>query len=164
MTFSPQVLTVLVLLSLGLTTLALFLLASVTARRRRPDPTALSPGERTEAVLEEHARAIGELRATVKGLAQADARIGKTLEGAVQHVGLVRFDAFDDMGGGLSFSVALLNEGGDGVVVTSINGRQDTRVYAKPVSGGASPHNLSDEEAEAIREAMAGSADRIVSA
>jgi hypothetical protein len=164
MTFSPEILTLLVLLSLGLTVLALFLLTSVTARIRRPDPTALSPGERAEAILEEHASAIGELRATVERLGQTDAGIGKLLERAVQRVGLVRFDAFEDMGGGLSFSVALLDAGGDGVVVTSINGRQDTRVYAKPVSGGVSNHNLSDEEAEAISQAMAGPADRIISA
>jgi hypothetical protein len=50
----------------------------------------------------------------------------------------------------------MLNDEGDGVVVTSINGRQDTRVYAKPVYRGESVHNLSDEEAAAIREAMVG--------
>jgi len=71
-------------------------------------------------------------------------------------VGLVRYDAFEDVGGRLSFSCAMLNDDGDGVVVTSINGRQDTRVYAKPVYRGESEHNLSDEEAAAIREAMVG--------
>jgi Protein of unknown function (DUF4446) len=60
------------------------------------------------------------------------------------------------VGGRLSFSCAMLNDEGDGVLVTSINGRQDTRVYAKPVHQGESMHNLSSEEAAAVREAMLG--------
>ena len=83
-------------------------------------------------------------------------RLGQMLRGAVQRVGLVRYDAFEDVGGRLSFSCAMLNDEGDGVVMTSINGRQDTRVYAKPVYRGESMHNLSEEEAAAIREAMLG--------
>jgi hypothetical protein len=70
-------------------------------------------------------------------------------------VGLVRYDAFDDMGGHLSFSAALLDAAGNGVVITSINGRQDTRCYAKPVRGGESEYNLSAEEEAAIRQALA---------
>jgi hypothetical protein len=74
---------------------------------------------------------------------------------SVQGVGVVRFDAFEDMGGHLSFSAALLDAHGDGVVLTSINGRRETRIYAKPVSGAQSQYNLSDEEQEAIRRALA---------
>ncbi len=66
----------------------------------------------------------------------------------------MRFDAFEDMGGRLSFSAALLDGRGDGVVITSINGRQESRSYAKPVARGASVHNLSDEEQQAIQEAL----------
>lgn len=76
-------------------------------------------------------------------------------ESALQHVGLVRYDAFEDMGGRLSFSAALLDASGRGVVLTTINGRTESRVYAKPVEGGASRYNLSEEEQEAIRRALA---------
>ena len=74
---------------------------------------------------------------------------------AVQHVGLVRFDAFEDMGGHLSFAAALLDADGDGFILTSINGRQETRIYAKPIERGASRYHLSNEEQEAIRRAIA---------
>lgn len=74
---------------------------------------------------------------------------------SVQGVGVVRFDAFEDMGGHLSFSAALLDARGDGVVLTSINGRRETRIYAKPVVAAQSQYNLSDEEQEAIRRALA---------
>lgn len=75
---------------------------------------------------------------------------------ALQRFHMVRYDAFDDMGGRLSFSAALLDDHGDGVVITSINGRTETRTYAKPVQGLTSDHNLSEEEREAIAGAVAG--------
>ena len=74
---------------------------------------------------------------------------------SVQHVGMVRFDAFEDMGGHLSFAAALLDADGDGFILTSINGRQETRIYAKPIERGASRYHLSNEEQEAIRRAIA---------
>ncbi len=157
MAFSAETLTLLVLVSLGLAGLALFLLTTVAPRRRRLDSGEGPTGERVERALEEHAEAIGRLRGDVRGLADVDASTLEVLARAVQRVGLVRFDAFEDMGGRLSFSLALLDESGDGVVLTSINGRQDTRVYAKPVTGASSEHNLSEEESLAIRRAMAGS-------
>ena len=76
----------------------------------------------------------------------------------------MRYDAFEDVGGRLSFSCALLDDNGTGVVMTSINGRHDTRVYAKPVSEGHSPYSLSIEEEEAIRQALEPGADRAVTA
>ena len=76
---------------------------------------------------------------------------------ALQRFGLVRYDAFDDMGGRLSFSAALLDENGDGVIISSINGRTETRTYAKLIRGLSSDHNLSNEEREAIAAAIDGS-------
>ena len=76
---------------------------------------------------------------------------------ALQRFGLVRYDAFQEMGGQLSFSAAFLDDHGDGLVVTSINGRTETRTYAKAIKGLDSEHNLSDEEREAIATASSGS-------
>ena len=75
---------------------------------------------------------------------------------ALQRFSIVRYDAFEDMGGQLSFSAALLDDYGDGIVVTSINGRTETRTYAKSVRAMKSQHNLSDEEREAIESAVSG--------
>jgi hypothetical protein len=74
---------------------------------------------------------------------------------ALRHVAVVRYDAFGDMGGHLSWSLALLDDGGDGVVLTSIHGRSDSRTYAKNVSGWQSSQQLSPEEEEAISFARA---------
>jgi Protein of unknown function (DUF4446) len=69
---------------------------------------------------------------------------------ALRHVAVVRYDAFGDMGGHLSWSLALLDDGGDGVVLTSIHGRSDSRTYAKNVTGWSASQQLSPEESEAI--------------
>jgi len=74
---------------------------------------------------------------------------------AVQRTGLVRYNPFEDTGGNQSFAVALLDDQGDGVVVSSLHARQNTRVYAKAITGGKAEAALSDEEAEALRKAMA---------
>jgi hypothetical protein len=72
------------------------------------------------------------------------------LSDALRHVAVVRYDAFGDMGGRMSFSAALLDDAGDGLVLTSINGRSETRTYAKGVKAGASDHTMSPEEQQAI--------------
>lgn len=72
---------------------------------------------------------------------------------ALRHVGVVRYDAFGDMGGRLSFSAALYDDRGDGLVISSINGRSETRTYAKALVDLRSEHTLSPEEEQAIRDA-----------
>ena len=73
---------------------------------------------------------------------------------ALQRFGLVRYDAFEEMGGQLSFSAAFLDERGDGLLITSINGRTETRTYAKRVTGGWSDKHLTPEERQAIETAF----------
>ena len=77
---------------------------------------------------------------------------------ALRHVAVVRYDAFQDMGGRMSFSAALLDDAGDGLVLTSINGRSETRTYAKGVKAGASEHPLSPEEVQVVDHAMRAAA------
>ena len=76
---------------------------------------------------------------------------------AIRDLAVVRYDALHEMSGQLSFSVALLNAAGDGVVLSSINGRSETRTYAKVVLAGAGAQELSPEEEQAVRSARLGS-------
>ncbi len=80
--------------------------------------------------------------------------ITDVLAGAMQRVAVVRYDAFDDMGGKLSYSATLLDENGDGVIFTSIYGRNENRTYAKAVRSGTASHVLSMEESESLRRAL----------
>jgi len=79
------------------------------------------------------------------------AALRSDLEQALRHVAVVRYDAFGDMGGHLSWSLALLDDGGDGVVLTSIHGRSEARTYAKNVAGWRCEQQLSPEEEEAVK-------------
>lgn len=100
------------------------------------------------------------LRGDIRGLAEQLAALGAAFQGTLQRVSVFRYDAFEDMGGKLSFSAALLDARGSGVVISCINGRQEARTYAKPVEQGRSVYNLSPEEEEAIKMAFASKAAR----
>ena len=75
---------------------------------------------------------------------------------ALKHVAVVRYDAFGDMAGQLSFSAALVDDAGDGLVISSIHGRAESRTYAKRVEAGASSSELTPEEKQAVAAARAG--------
>ena len=75
---------------------------------------------------------------------------------ALRDVAIVRYDALHEMSGQLSFSLALLNAVGDGVALSSINGRAETRTYAKSVRAGKGVQELSPEEAQAVHSARLG--------
>jgi hypothetical protein len=72
---------------------------------------------------------------------------------ALRHVAVVRYDAFTDTGGQLSWSLALLDDSGSGVVLTSIQGRNESRTYAKNVASWSSESQISPEEEDAISRA-----------
>ncbi len=160
MTFSQSTLSLMALIAVGLSVLAIgFTIADARAPRIRTpnegEPIGLD--DALAAVFEGHAAQIARLEQAVRSLATTDRGQQVSIDSSVHRVALFRYDAFEDVGGRLSFSCALLDERGTGVVLTSINGRQETRVYAKPVADGRSTYNLSLEEGEAIRQAMASS-------
>lgn len=78
---------------------------------------------------------------------------------ALRHVAVVRYDAFGDMGGRLSFSAAIVDDTGDGLVMSSIHGRGESRTYAKGVVGGDADATLTPEERQALAAARTGSPD-----
>jgi hypothetical protein len=162
MTLSDSTLTLIALVAIALALLALVFSIVGSGGRRAKEPAG--PIEMTEplrGVLTEQAQRLERLEQAVRVLHATDKQQQLLVDASVRHVSLLRFDAFEDVGGRLSFSCAMLDDHGTGVVLTSINGRQETRVYAKPVTAGASSYNLSTEEAEAIRQAMAGDAERV---
>ena len=110
-----------------------------------------------------HDRLVGSAEQAVKAsdrmgeIEAFHATIDARTRRSIQHIGLVRFNPFEDTGSDQSFAIALLDDARDGVVISSLHGRSNTRVFAKPVSGGESAHTLSDEETQAIRIAVEGS-------
>ena len=97
------------------------------------------------------ARRVSELPTDVQGLRGEVQALRTEVSDALRHLAVVRYDAFGDMGGHLSWSLALLDDAGNGVVLTSIHGRSDARTYAKNVSEWVCDQQLSPEEEEAIK-------------
>ncbi|MEV4806919.1 DUF4446 family protein [Nonomuraea sp. NPDC049421] len=103
--------------------------------------------------------ALRQARATVEDCRRLLARQlgeGRGDLKAIRDVAVCRYDALSEMSGRLSFSVAMINGLGDGIVLTSINGRSETRTYVRPVVGGKGQEPLSPEEEEAVRAARLG--------
>ena len=72
---------------------------------------------------------------------------------SVQKLGMVRYNPFSEVGGDQSFSIALLDENNDGLVITSLYTREGNRLYGKPIKAGTSQYSLSQEEKKAIESA-----------
>ena len=110
-------------------------------------------GESLETMLYDHLRERLHIEDRIE---QANSRLDileKQIRSAVSRVGLVRYDAFPDVAGSQSFSLAVYDENGDGAIVSSIVGRNSCRVYCKPLISGRSERDLSQEEQRAIRSA-----------
>lgn len=98
----------------------------------------------TKAVADENAKLWEENKA-----------IKELLSKALTKVSIVRFRAFEDMGSDLSYAVAMLDSHNNGVVLSSIFAREDSRSYAKPIVNGTSTYPMTSEEEDALRQAMA---------
>lgn len=149
------------LAGLGVGVLGTALAAAALAGLRRlaaalGSPASPNAGERPESGPPDSAglaAQIAVLRAEVADLRAAT-------DDAVRHVAVLRYDAFEDMGGRLSFSAALLDDAGDGLVLTSISGRREARTYAKGITAGESEQPLSPEEAQVVASARRSAAER----
>jgi hypothetical protein len=151
-----------VALALGL--LVLVVLAILQARRisrlrRRIDGlTRGTDGAGLGTVLDAHIDKVYAVARELDDLAARSAILEAAGRRAIQRVGLVRFNPFEDTGGNQSFALALIDAAGAGFIVSSLHSRTGTRVYAKSISDGRSDGALSQEETEALRLAMTGSA------
>ena len=88
-------------------------------------------------------------------LRKENQQISNLLQKAITRMGMVRFTAFEGMGSDLSYAVAMLDSDNNGVIFSSIFGREESRGYMKPIVDGRSTYALSGEEEQALREAMA---------
>jgi Protein of unknown function (DUF4446) len=155
-TFSTQTLSLIALIALGLSVLSvLFAISGGTRRVGREPGEPIRLDDTLRGVLQGQASQIKRLEEVVRTLNRVDKKQDGQIRASIRNVALLRYDAFEDVGGRLSFSFALLDDEGTGVVLTSINGRQETRVYAKPITEARSTYNLSVAEEEAIRQALA---------
>lgn len=114
-------------------------------------------GDSLEKMLLDYADSSATTRSQLDGARQTGATNTDAIRKSLRRLGLVRYDAFPNIGGRQSFSLALLDDADCGLLLTSLVSRQDTRLYAKPIARGQSASPLSDEEREAVRRATVAS-------
>jgi len=159
-TVSPAVI-LLILLAVavgGLTVwVALLQRSERTLRRRLRRIVPNVPGGETglDEILDTQARRADALSTRVDALVRLQQELETVLQRSIQRVGVVRFNPFPDTGGDQSFAIALLDRIGNGLVISSLHSRADTRVFAKQIANGRSRYPLSDEEQNAIKAALA---------
>ena len=147
-------------MALGAAVLILVLVAIVQARRvgrlqrRLESLTRDGEGRSLEAMLEAHLDKVYAVARELDELTARSAVLEAGARKAIQRVGLVRYNPFEETGGNQSFALALTDAVGDGIVLSSLHARSGTRVYTKSVVAGKSDGALSEEEAEALRLAM----------
>jgi hypothetical protein len=135
----------------------------LTTRKQLRGVLRGSDGEPLDVLLERHFTERKELESYVRQLELRTQDLEDRMKHAKRHVGLVKYDAFDDIGGNQSFALAIYDDSGNGVVISSIVGRMDCRVYAKPLLKLTSERALGEEEERAIREAKVGGPKMIIS-
>lgn len=139
---------------LSLRTLAKLRRASSVLARGARGPSAqeslIEASSRNAERLDVVAEEVAELRTYLTSGAASGGGTG----GGLRNVALVRYDAFGEMAGRMSFSLALLDDKGDGVALSAIAGTTETRVYAKGVTDGKGEHDLSPEEQQAVAAAL----------
>lgn len=114
----------------------------------------LGNGTNIEEDLQKYIRQVGEVEKQNGELMALYDGMKLNLKSCIQKTGMVRYNAFKDVGSDLSFALALLDEKNDGVVLNGIYSRDVSNIYAKPVKNGASSYTLSHEEEEAIDKAV----------
>jgi Protein of unknown function (DUF4446) len=143
-----------------LVVLALLVLSIVMVRRvgrlarRLGTLTQGSDAASLEAVLGSHIERVRQVVRDVDGVAARTAVLEGDVRRSLGRVGIVRYNPFEETGGNQSFALAIVDGNGDGFIVSSLHARAATRVYGKAVKGGASDVALSDEEADALRQAL----------
>ena len=153
-----------IVLALGIVSLGLVVIVLVLVRRvarldqRIARLTSGGDGSSLEATLDAHIDKVYAVAREVDELEIRTAVLERTQTFAFQRLGLVRYNPFEDTGGNQSFALALLDQHGDGFVISSLHTRTATRVYGKAIAKGRSEAALSSEEAEALRIALASGA------
>ena len=143
----------LILILLILVVYTMVRLSSMRARYR--EMMRGSQSDDLEGMLLQHISAVEKVAATNARILEENELIRQFLRKTLVRTAMVRFRAFEDMGGDLSYAVAMLDANNDGVIFSSIFARADSRSYIKPIKNGSSEYSLTDEEKGVLREAMA---------
>ncbi len=114
----------------------------------------LGEGKNLEEDLETYMYRVDKVEKQNAEISHEIENLGKDLTKCIQKIGMVRYSAFKDTGSDLSFTLAMLDEDNNGVVLNGIYSREMSNIYAKPIEKGKSTYTLSEEETQAIQKAI----------
>ncbi len=114
----------------------------------------IGKGNNIEEILDKHIEKINKTIVKNEELEKFCIKLDTDIKTCIQKVGIYKYNAYKDVGSELSFTLALLNEKNDGVVINGIYSRDMSNIYAKPVEKGSSPYKMTEEEKEAVKRAI----------
>ena len=158
MTWDTQT-AVIVVGAIALVALLLALFLTLRTNRMTRQYRVLSAADGRASFVEVVARKAEEVEGLRDDVARLAAELRVTqgeLNRAIRHVSVVRYDAFGDMGGRMSFSVAMVDDHGNGFVLSTVHARSESRTYVKELRGGMADVSLSPEEEQAVADVVAG--------
>ena len=116
--------------------------------------TRLGKGDNLDEMLKTYIDCVDSVQKENKEIENYCKRLDEKTDNCIQRIGIVRYNSFKDTGSDLSFTLALLDEKYNGIVLNGIYSREMSNIYAKPVENGKSKYTLSEEEKEAIQKAI----------
>lgn len=153
--FQPYIILGLVLAVLVLLIIVLVLLKSISSLEKRYRKFMRGVNNKNlEELVTTYLDKIDEVKVSSDKLKELVNNLDSRVKGCIQKTSIVRYRAFDDVGSDLSFSIALLDENNNGIILTGIYGRHESNTYAKPIDKGISRYDLSEEEQQVLEEAM----------
>lgn len=151
-----------IVLGLGVTIIFMFILTLVNVfrissmKKKYNKLVKNVDGGSLEEIIMQHVEVVDDVKIQLNGLVDYCDDLDSRLKLSLQKIGFVRYNAFNEMGSDLSYSIALLDDNLSGFIITSIYGREECNTYAKSVENGKSKYNLSTEEMQSIDRAIKG--------
>ncbi len=156
--YLPYAVAALIVLNVALIFIIAYYINKVNRLRRRFERfmNPNSKNHNVETMLLDNIKLINEVRAVNDRIKIEQNYINNRLKTCIQYMGIVRYNTFEDVGGDLSYAIALMDEDKNGVVLNSLYYREGCYTYGKPLINGESKYQLSEEEQQAIDKAIAG--------
>lgn len=111
----------------------------------------LGKGNNLDEMLKDYLQDVSEIKKDNSEIKAYYTKLDNDISSSIQKVGLIRYNAFQNVGSDLSFALALLDRDNNGIVLNGLYGSESSNIYAKPIKNGESTYQLSDEEKDAIQ-------------
>lgn len=131
-------------------TIANIIMLTLTNKKYISFMKKMGNGTNLDEMLKKYLQDVSEIKKDNSEIKAYYTKLDNDISSCIQKVGLVRYNAFRDVGSDLSFAIALLDRNDTGVVLNGLYGSESSNIYAKPIKEGKSSYQLSEEEKYAL--------------